>query len=329
MDTETQLDIDQIQKVVAQEMDAVDQAIETHLRSDIQLINEIGCYIVEGGGKRLRPMLLILAAKACGEVSREHITAAAIIEFIHTATLLHDDVIDMSALRRGRETANNIWGDQAAVLVGDFLYSRAFQMMVQIGDMRVMQILADATNIIAEGEVLQLINQKSIDATVENCLDVIKRKTAKLFEASGELGVLLAGVGQETQKGMADYGMHLGIAFQLIDDVLDYSAKEAELGKQIGDDISEGKVTLPLLYAMEEVSPAECSAMTQAIEKNDSSVDVGTIAAIVKRTAALERTKELAREHITYAKEALVVLEKSQARDILDLVADFALARSK
>ncbi len=323
------MDINQIQKVVEQEMIAVNAAIERHLQSDIELINEIGRYIVEGGGKRLRPMLLILAAKASGEVKESHISAATIIEFIHTATLLHDDVIDMSALRRGRETANHIWGDQEAVLVGDFLYSRAFQMMVGIGDMRVMQILADATNTIAEGEVLQLVNQKSVDVTVEDCLEVIKRKTAKLFEAAGELGVLLSGASRQVQQGMADYGMHLGIAFQLIDDVLDYSADESELGKQIGDDIAEGKVTLPLLYAMEEISAEKRQQITQAIESKGEGVDVGAIALIVQATKALDRTKCLAQEHILQAKNALAVLEASQASEILHLVADFALARSK
>lgn len=323
------MDIYRIQKVVEQEMAAVDSAISMHLKSDIELINEIGAYIVDGGGKRLRPILLILAAKACGESNDSHITAAAIIEFIHTATLLHDDVIDMSALRRGRETANNIWGDQAAVLVGDFLYSRAFQMMVKIGDMRVMQILADATNTIAEGEVLQLMNQNKSDVALESCLEVIKRKTAKLFEAAGELGVLLSGASVEKQKGMASYGMHLGVAFQLIDDVLDYSADETELGKQIGDDIAEGKVTLPLLFAMQEVSSEEKSAVVCAIENKAGDVDITKIATIVKKTNALERTMQMAHEHIELAKQALIVIDESEARDVLNLVADFALARSK
>ncbi len=323
------MDIRQIQSVVEQDMVAVNAAIKKHLQSDIELINDIGSYIIEGGGKRLRPMLLLLAAKAIGEVNELHINAAAIIEFIHTATLLHDDVIDMSDLRRGRETANNLWGDQAAVLVGDFLYSRAFQMMVQIGDMRVMQILADATNTIAEGEVLQLMNQKSIDVTHNSCLEVVKRKTAKLFEAAGELGVLLTGASEIEQKGMADYGMHLGIAFQLIDDVLDYSADEKELGKQIGDDISEGKVTLPFLYAMEEVSAGDRAVMVNAIETKGVSTDVESIAEIIGKTNALTRVMDLAHEHVSIAKNALSIFEKSPEFDVLELVADFALARSK
>ena len=323
------MDINQIQKVVEQEMAAVNVVIEQHLQSDIELINEIGRYIIGGGGKRLRPMLLILAAKACGGANQSHIAAAAIIEFIHTATLLHDDVIDMSAMRRGRETANNIWGDQEAVLVGDFLYSRAFQMMVEIGDMRIMRILADATNTIAEGEVLQLVNQKSIDVTVGGCLEVIQRKTAKLFEASGELGVLLSGSSQEIQQGMADYGKHLGIAFQLIDDVLDYSADEKQLGKQIGDDIAEGKVTLPLLYAMEEIDSQRREKIIQAIEFKGDGVDIAAVAAIVQDTSALTRTKQLAQRHISQAKKSIKCLEKTQASEMLHLVADFALVRSK
>lgn len=308
---------------------AVDTAIETHLQSDIELINEIGEYIVDSGGKRLRPTLLILAAKACGEVNKHHINAAAIIEFIHTATLLHDDVIDMSALRRGRDTANTLWGDQAAVLVGDFLYSRAFQMMVKIGDMRVMQILADATNTIAEGEVLQLMNCNTITVTVESCFEVIKRKTAKLFQAAGELGALLGDATNIKQQAMADYGMHLGIAFQLIDDVLDYSANEDDLGKRIGDDIAEGKVTLPLVYALEECSSENRLVITKAIEGKADDVDIEAVAKIVKGSGAILRTKTMAQEQIQLAKRSLDIIAASEAKNVLDLVADFALARSK
>ncbi len=323
------MDIDQIQQVVEQEMQAVDSAIEANLQSDIELINEIGAYIIEGGGKRLRPMLLILAAKSCGDINDNHINAAAIIEFIHTATLLHDDVIDMSAMRRGRDTANTLWGDQAAVLVGDFLYSRAFQMMVKIGDMRVMQILADATNTIAEGEVLQLMNCKNIDVSIDSCFEVIKRKTAKLFQAAGELGALLGNATKEKQQAMADYGMHLGIAFQLIDDVLDYSASEDDLGKRIGDDIAEGKVTLPLVYALEECTPENRLVITQAIEGEPNEADIATVAKIVKGSNAILTTKAMAQEQIQLAKKALEIIEDSEAKKVLDLVADFALVRSK
>ncbi len=323
------MDIDQIQQVVEQEMQAVDSAIETNLQSDIELINQIGAYIIDGGGKRLRPMLLILAAKSCGDINDNHINAAAIIEFIHTATLLHDDVIDMSAMRRGRDTANTLWGDQAAVLVGDFLYSRAFQMMVKIGDMRVMQILADATNTIAEGEVLQLMNCKNIDVSIDSCFEVIKRKTAKLFQAAGELGALLGNATKEKQQAMADYGMHLGIAFQLIDDVLDYSASEDDLGKRIGDDIAEGKVTLPLVYALEECTPENRLVITQAIEGEPNEADIATVAKIVKGSNAILTTKAMAQEQIQLAKKALEIIEDSEAKKVLDLVADFALVRSK
>lgn len=323
------MDIDQIQQIVEQEMKAVDVVIDAHLQSDIELINEIGRYIIDGGGKRLRPMLLILAAKCCGEINPDHIKAAAIVEFIHTATLLHDDVIDMSALRRGRDTANTLWGDQAAVLVGDFLYSRAFQMMVKIGDMRMMQILADATNIISEGEVLQLMNRNTIEVTVESCLEVVKRKTAKLFQAAGELGALLGNAANVKQQAMADYGMHLGIAFQLIDDVLDYSATEDDLGKRIGDDIAEGKVTLPLVYALEECSVDSRNIIIKAIEGNGGDIDIAAVAKIVKGSKAILRTRTMAQEQVQLAKRSLDAIEMSEAKKILNVVAEFALARSK
>ena len=232
------MDIERIRAPITDDLQAVNALIRRQLHSDVMLINQLAGYIIDSGGKRLRPVTVLLAARACGYSGNAHIDAAAIVEFIHTATLLHDDVVDESSLRRGRETANAIWGNQASVLVGDFLYSRAFQMMVSIGSMRVMEILADTTNTIAEGEVLQLLNCHDPDTTEERYMAVIHCKTAKLFEAAAQLGAVLAGRRHDEEQALAGYGIHLGTAFQLIDDVLDYSASSAELGKNIGDDLA-------------------------------------------------------------------------------------------
>ncbi len=230
------------------------------------LINELGRYIINSGGKRLRPLLVLLAARACGYQGKQHLELAAVIEFIHTATLLHDDVVDASDLRRSNQTANAIWGNEAAVLVGDFLYSRSFEMMVSIGSMRVMEILSTTTNIIAEGEVLQLLNCHDPDTTEERYRDVIRYKTAKLFEASAQLGAVLGKQPQTIEQAMARYGMHLGTAFQLIDDALDYGSSGDDIGKNIGDDLAEGKPTLPLIHAMRNGTPEQVEAIRQAIE---------------------------------------------------------------
>ncbi len=241
------MDFNSIYKLAASDMDAVNTLIQRRLQSEVALVNQLSAYIINSGGKRLRPLLALLVARACGYKGERHVDVAAIVEFIHTATLLHDDVVDESDLRRGKETANNVWGNQAAVLVGDFLYSRAFEMMVDVGMMRIMEILANTTNTIAEGEVLQLLNCNDADTTEERYLEVIYSKTAKLFEAACLIGAVLAELPKEQQDSIARYGMHLGSAFQLVDDILDYSASAEELGKNIGDDLAEGKPTLLLL----------------------------------------------------------------------------------
>jgi octaprenyl-diphosphate synthase len=244
------MNIDRIRELIATDMDNVDELIEKSLYSEINLIDQLGHHIINSGGKRLRPAIVLLSARAFSYEGEQHINLAAIIEFIHTATLLHDDVVDASLLRRGRETANQRWGNEASVLVGDFLYSRAFQMMVNAESMRIMHILSEATNTIAEGEVQQLINRQDPDTTQENYLKVIRHKTAKLFEAAAQLGAVISDRSEKEIAAMAAYGRHLGTAFQLIDDVLDYSSSAEELGKNIGDDLAEGKPTLPLLYAI-------------------------------------------------------------------------------
>ncbi|MDJ0806619.1 MAG: polyprenyl synthetase family protein, partial [Gammaproteobacteria bacterium] len=241
------MDISNIRELIADDMRSVDQLILKRLHSDVVLINQIGAYIVNSGGKRLRPMIVLMAARACGYRSDQHIDLAAIIEFIHTATLLHDDVVDASELRRNRETANAVWGNEASVLVGDFLYSRSFEMMVDVGQMRVMDILSHATNRIAEGEVLQLLNVHNPDTTESDYMEVIKRKTATLFEAGARLGGVISGANAEQERAMSEYGLHLGIAFQLVDDALDYNSSNQDIGKNIGDDLAEGKPTLPLI----------------------------------------------------------------------------------
>ena len=261
------MQLDAIQALVAADMDAVDSAIHERLRSDVVLISQLGHYIVNNGGKRLRPRLVLLGAGAAGYHGREHITLAAIIEFIHTATLLHDDVVDASDMRRGQRTANDLWGNEAAVLVGDFLYSRAFEMMVEVGSMRVMEILARTTNTIAEGEVMQLLNIHDADTTEAQYLEIIRSKTAKLFESAVQLGGVLGGVDAATETAMARYGMHLGTAFQVIDDVLDYSSDVSETGKNVGDDLAEGKPTLPLIHVIRNGSPEDAALIREAVER--------------------------------------------------------------
>src|SRR5512143_1605222 len=247
-------------------MAAVDQVIRTRLHSEVALVSQVGEYIVNSGGKRLRPALVVLSAQAFGYGGRHHHELAAVVEFIHTATLLHDDVVDESELRRGNRTANALFGNAASVLVGDFLYSRAFQMMVTVDSMRVMRVLADATNTIAEGEVLQLLNCHDAGVDVPSYLRVIRFKTAKLFEAGARLGAILGQVSPQVEEGLARYGMHLGTAFQLIDDVLDYSGDEHATGKHLGDDLAEGKPTLPLIHVMQRGSPAQAGLVRHAIE---------------------------------------------------------------
>jgi len=275
------MDIAAIQTLINPDMQAVDALIRKRLHSDVALVNQIGHYIINSGGKRLRPMLLLLSARAFGFQGTHLINLAAVIEFIHTATLLHDDVVDASQLRRGQETANSVWGNEASVLVGDFLYSRAFQMMVEVKSMRVMEILSDATNIIAQGEVLQLLNCHEPNTTEADYLQVIRSKTAKLFEAATQLGAVISKQSSEYEQAMAAYGMHLGTAFQLIDDVLDYSATAEEMGKNVGDDLAEGKPTLPLIYALKQGTSAQQQVLHEAISKGGKEFIGDVIKAIV------------------------------------------------
>jgi octaprenyl-diphosphate synthase len=300
-------------------MKQVDAVIRERLSSRVALIDQIARYIINAGGKRIRPRLLLLFAEALGFDGPERLELAAVVEFIHTATLLHDDVVDESALRRGRATANAMFGNAAAVLVGDFLYSRAFQMMVSVNRLRVLDVLADATNVIAEGEVLQLMNMHDPDLSVEDYLQVIRYKTAKLFEASARLGAVLAGAEPAVEDACADYGRALGTAFQIVDDLLDYEGSSNELGKNVGDDLREGKPTLPLLLAMERGSPAERQLIRSAIEHGEVQ-GLPDILAIVRRTGALEATREAARAETERACARLQGLPESRARRaLLDL----------
>ncbi|MFA6970979.1 MAG: octaprenyl diphosphate synthase [Gallionella sp.] len=318
--------MDNFKQLLSVDMAAVDQVIRKRLHSEVLLVNQVGEYIVNGGGKRLRPALVVLSAHAFAYKGVHHHELAAVVEFIHTATLLHDDVVDESGLRRGRETANALFGNAASVLVGDFLYSRAFQMMVEVGEMRVMQTLADATNVIAEGEVLQLLNCNDADVDAENYMRVIHYKTAKLFEAAMRLGAILAKASDADEAAAAKYGMHLGTAFQLIDDVLDYSADEQETGKHLGDDLAEGKPTLPLIYAMQHGTPEQTAVVRGAIEQGD----VGKFAdvlQIINATGALEFTRLQAMREVEFACLAIAGMPDSKYKKCLIELAHFAATR--
>ncbi|MDO8263248.1 MAG: octaprenyl diphosphate synthase [Gallionella sp.] len=318
--------LDNLKQLLAADMAAVDQVIRTRLHSEVMLINQVGEYIINSGGKRLRPALVVLSAEAFGYRGKQHHDLAAVVEFIHTATLLHDDVVDESALRRGRETANALFGNSASVLVGDFLYSRAFQMMVEVGEMRVMQTLADATNTIAEGEVLQLLNCRDADVDTANYMHVIHCKTAKLFEAAMRLGAILSNASATDEKAAARYGMHLGTAFQLLDDVLDYSADEQQTGKHLGDDLTEGKPTLPLIYAMQHGTPEQAAVVRGAIEQGD----VGKFAEvlqIIHDTGALDFTRQQALSEAELACAAIAALAGSKYKQSLLELAHFAASR--
>ena len=320
------MNIAEIRAPVADDLQAVNALIRQQLRSDVALINQLAGYIIDSGGKRLRPITVLLAAHACGYAGSRHIDAAAIIEFIHTATLLHDDVVDESSLRRGRETANAIWGNQASVLVGDFLYSRSFQMMVDIGNMRVMEILADTTYTIAEGEVMQLLNCHDPDTSEERYMAVIHCKTAKLFEAAAQLGAVLAGRPEAEERALARFGLHLGTAFQLIDDVLDYNASSAELGKNIGDDLAEGKPTLPLIHAMRHGTPEQARIIREAIEHGGLEY-IEIVTRTIESTGALDYTSRLAEREAEQAIASLAPLADSSAKDALVGLARFAINR--
>ncbi len=307
-------------------MAEVDAVIRARLHSEVALVRQVAEYIVNSGGKRLRPALVVLAARALGYEGRHHHELAAVVEFIHTATLLHDDVVDASELRRGRDTANALFGNAASVLVGDFLYSRAFQMMVSVQDMRVMEILSDATNVIAEGEVLQLMNCNDPDISVEAYLQVIRYKTAKLFEAAAQLGAVISGATPEVEAALAEYGMRLGTAFQLIDDVLDYSGDSSHTGKNVGDDLAEGKPTLPLLYAMAHGTAEQAQLIRTAIE-NGNADHFQAILEIVHATGALDHTRRQAEAETERAKAAIAVLADGEYKKALIELAAFAVHR--
>ena len=314
--------------LVADDMRAVDGVIAQRLSSEVPLVGDVARYIISAGGKRLRPALLLLMSGALGLHSPHRHTLAAVVEFIHTATLLHDDVVDESTLRRGRQTANEVFGNAASVLVGDFLYSRAFQMMVDVGQMRVMEVLAEATNVIAEGEVLQLMNMHDADLDEASYLRVIRSKTAKLFEASARLAPILAGADSVTEQRCADYGQALGTAFQVIDDVLDYEGQADELGKNLGDDLREGKMTLPVIWALKLGNQDEQAMIRHAIEQGDVT-HLDTIASVIRRTGALDRARQAAEQEAQRAIEAAQGLgENDYQRGLLQLAADLLTRRT-
>ncbi|MDO4708325.1 MAG: polyprenyl synthetase family protein [Pseudomonadota bacterium] len=323
-----QFDLPAIQALAAPDMAAVDALIRRRLASDVLLINQISEYIISAGGKRLRPMLLLLAARALGYQGADAHQLAAVVEFIHTSTLLHDDVVDESELRRGRRTANAVWGNAASVLVGDFLYSRSFQLMVELESMPVQQILADTTNQIAEGEVLQLLHVRNPDTDETAYLRVIERKTAILFAAATRLGALLAGADAATQEAMHDYGLALGYAFQIADDVLDYASDAQTLGKNLGDDLAEGKMTLPLIHVMQHADPATCERLRQIVENGDVSALPEVIAAINAHDS-LSYSRARAAEFARRAEAALAPLPDNEACAALRGLAHYALNREK
>lgn len=308
-------------------MVAMDEVIRVKLHSDVVLVRQVGEYIINSGGKRLRPALVILSAGAFGYAGKYHHNLAAIIEFIHTATLLHDDVVDASKLRRSKATANALFGNAASVLVGDFLYSRAFQMMVEVNNMRIMQVLADATNTIAEGEVLQLLNCRNPDVKEENYLQVIQYKTAKLFEAATRLGAILCSVTPAEEESMAAYGMHLGTAFQLTDDMLDYSGDYHDTGKNLGDDLAEGKPTLPLIYAMKTGSEKQVTIVRNAIKQGGEG-SLQAVLDVIQKTDALDYTRQKAETESSMASAAISSLPNSKYKECLLQLATFAVARN-
>ena len=318
--------IDDLKNLVGEDMRRVNQVITDNLASHVVLINQLSQHIILSGGKRLRPMLVLLAAKSCDYTGEDDALLAAVIEFIHTATLLHDDVVDESDMRRGQETASHIWGNEAAVLVGDYLYSRAFQMMVRAQSMRIMELLSNATNTIAQGEVLQLLNVNDPDTNEEKYHEVIYGKTACLFEAATQIGAILGNSDSQTETAFAQFGKHLGTAFQLVDDALDYSADSDELGKNVGDDLAEGKPTLPLIYAMQQGNTEQSELIRDAI-KQGGLEHIDEITRIITETGALDYTLNQAQVEADKAKAALTFLPPSDYRQALMFLADYAVER--
>jgi octaprenyl-diphosphate synthase len=318
--------LEQIRELVNSDFEAVDRVIKRRLHSQVALVDQVATYIIYSGGKRLRPLLVLLAARACGHAGEQHVDAAAIVEFIHTATLLHDDVVDGSSLRRGRKTANEVFGNAASVLVGDFLYSRSFQMMVTLDRMPIMEIIADATNAISEGEVLQLMNAHDANTTEARYIDVIQRKTARLFQAGAQIGAVLSDAPPHIEESLARYGRHIGTAFQLVDDALDYQADEASLGKHLGDDLAEGKPTLPLIYAMQHGNESQREMIRRAIE-DGGLARLDEITSAVASLGGLAYTARLAQSEADQALAALAPLPQTVFKEGLSELAKFAVAR--
>lgn len=324
----TQFTLDQISALAKHDMQAVDHAILAQLNSDVVLINQLGHYIISGGGKRIRPLIAVLAARALGYQGSDHIICAAFVEFIHTATLLHDDVVDESDMRRGKETANARFGNAASVLVGDFIYTRAFQMMTSLNSLPVLKVMSDATNVIAEGEVQQLMNVNDPETTEENYMQVIYSKTARLFEAATQCAALVANANEAEVTALQNYGRYLGTAFQLVDDILDYSANAEKLGKNIGDDLAEGKPTLPLLHAMRNGNPQQADLIREAIEQGGKRDALDEILAIMAEQKSLDYTMQRAKQEAQKAVDAIAMLPESEFKQALSSLAYLSVDRS-
>ncbi|MGD8234136.1 octaprenyl diphosphate synthase [Vibrio sp. TRT 1302] len=322
------MDFKAIQALTADDMAKVNETIHAQLNSDVSLINQLGFYIVSGGGKRIRPLLAVLSARALGYQGEAHTTSAAFIEFIHTATLLHDDVVDESDMRRGKATANAAFGNAASVLVGDFIYTRSFQMMTELGSLKILKLMSDAVNVIAEGEVLQLMNCNDPDTTEESYMQVIYSKTARLFEAATQIGAILNDAPAEVELALQNYGKYLGTAFQLIDDVMDYTSDGEEMGKNVGDDLAEGKPTLPLLYAMQHGTAQQTAMIREAIEKANGMERLNDILAAMEETGSLEYTRQKAYQEADKAIAQLDVLEESVYKQALITLAHMSVHRT-
>ncbi|EOU2463057.1 octaprenyl diphosphate synthase [Vibrio navarrensis] len=323
------MDFKTIQALTADDMAKVNETIQAQLNSDVSLINQLGFYIISGGGKRLRPLLAVLSARALGYQGDSHTTAAAFIEFIHTATLLHDDVVDESDMRRGKATANAAFGNAASVLVGDFIYTRSFQMMTELGSMKILKLMSDAVNVIAEGEVLQLMNCNDPETTEESYMQVIYSKTARLFEAATQIGAILTDAPADVETALQNYGKYLGTAFQLIDDVMDYTSDGEEMGKNVGDDLAEGKPTLPLLHAMRHTSEENAAMIREAIEKANGMERLDEIMAVMYQAGSLAYTEAKAVEEADKAIAELEILPESEYKQALIALAHMAVNRSK
>jgi octaprenyl-diphosphate synthase len=323
------MDFKAIQALTADDMAKVNEIIQAQLNSEVTLINQLGFYIISGGGKRIRPLLALLAAKSLGYQGKDHQMAAAFIEFIHTATLLHDDVVDESDMRRGKETANIAFGNASSILVGDYMYTRAFQMMTSLGSLKILSLMSEAVNVISEGEVQQLINCNDPDTTEESYMQVIYSKTARLFESATQIGALLTDASPEVEVAMQNYGKYLGTAFQLIDDVLDYTADGKEMGKNVGDDLAEGKPTLPLLYAMQNGNAQQSMMIREAIEKSNGMEKLDDVLTAMRETGALEYTTKLAYQEADKAIAELSIIPDSDYKEALIALAHLAVKRDK